>query len=65
MGHRIRETYHRTREEAQDAQLRAATSGIPGYSEVYACGVQPCLLRNLETGETYPGFKSITEEFYG
>ena len=65
MGHRLHETYHRTREEAQDAQLRARTAGVPGYSEVYARGVQPCRIRDPKSGETYPGFKSITEEYYG
>lgn len=63
MGHRRNTTYHRTKEEAEAAQAEAC--GLPGYSEVYKRGVEPCIIIDPETGRTMDGWRSDTEEFYG
>ena len=64
MGYKCKSTYHRTREEAEQAQARAKGADA-GYSETYALGVFPCRLKDLQTGEIYDGWESKTETYYG
>lgn len=62
MGHRIEETFHMDRADAEAAQQ---VCGTPGYSETYPRGIFPCKVFDPLTGEEVDGWKSATETYYG
>lgn len=64
MGYKINKEYFRTREEAVAHQKRV-TGPDSGYSETYGMGVRPVRLIDQKTGDSYDGFVSEVEVYYG